>query len=74
MARPQPHPNPVLLCFVEFELDESNACLLRNGEAVAVAPTPFTLLCVLARQPGSLVTKDALLDAVWGIGLSAIRC
>ncbi|MHC8367238.1 ATP-binding protein [Pseudomonas sp. ZT5P21] len=66
MARPQPHPNPVLLCFVEFELDESNACLSRNGEAVAVAPTPFTLLCVLARQPGSLVTKDALLDAVWG--------
>lgn len=66
MARPQPHPNPVLLCFVEFELDESNACLSRNGQAVAVAPTPFTLLCVLARQPGSLVTKDALLDAVWG--------
>ena len=66
MARPQPHPDPVLLCFFEFELDESNACLLRNGETVAVAPTPFTLLCVLARQPGSLVTKDALLDAVWG--------
>lgn len=66
MARPQLHPNPVLLCFFEFELDESNACLVRNGEAVAVAPTPFTLLCVLARQPGSLVTKDALLDAVWG--------
>jgi DNA-binding winged helix-turn-helix (wHTH) protein/tetratricopeptide (TPR) repeat protein len=66
VARPQPHPNPVQLCFVEFELDEANACLLRNGEAVALAPTPFTLLCALARQPGSLVTKDALLDAVWG--------
>lgn len=66
MARPQPHPNPVQLCFVEFELDEANACLLRNGEAVPLAPTPFTLLCALARQPGSLVTKDALLDVVWG--------
>lgn len=66
MARPQPHQNPVQLCFVEFELDEANACLLRNGETVALAPTPFTLLCVLARQPGSLVSKDALLDAVWG--------
>ncbi|WP_223528665.1 ATP-binding protein [Pseudomonas sp. GL-R-19] len=66
MARPQPQPNPVQLRFVEFELDEANACLSRNGEAVALAPTPFTLLCVLARQPGSLVTKDALLDAVWG--------
>ncbi|WP_457296866.1 winged helix-turn-helix domain-containing protein [Pseudomonas chlororaphis] len=31
-----------------------------------MAPTPFLLLCVLARQPGSLVSKDALLDAVWG--------
>lgn len=66
MARPHPHPNPVQLRFVEFELDEANACLSRHGEAVALAPTPFTLLCALARQPGSLVTKDALLDEVWG--------
>nr|WP_218584789.1 AAA family ATPase [Pseudomonas sp. KD5] len=66
VVRPQSHPNPVQLCFVEFELDETNACLSRNGEAVALAPTPFMLLCALARQPGSLVTKDALLDEVWG--------
>ncbi|MBM6447358.1 MULTISPECIES: AAA family ATPase [Pseudomonas] len=66
MARPQPHPTPVLLDFGGFELDEANACLMRDGQAVALAPTPFLLLCVLARQPGSLVSKDALLDAVWG--------
>jgi DNA-binding winged helix-turn-helix (wHTH) protein len=66
VARQQPHPNPVQLRFFEFELDEANACLLRNAETVALAPTPFTLLCALARQPGALVTKDALLDAVWG--------
>ncbi len=66
MARPQPHPSPALLDFGEFELNETNACLLRDGQAVALAPTPFLLLCVLARQPGSLVSKDALLDAVWG--------
>ncbi|WP_137820657.1 AAA family ATPase [Pseudomonas sp. 2FG] len=66
MARPQAHPNPAQIRFVDFELDEANACLLRHGEAVALAPTPFTLLCVLARQPGTLLTKDALLDAVWG--------
>lgn len=66
MARPLPHPTPVLLGFGEFELDEANACLFRAGQAVALAPTPFQLLCVLARQPGSLVSKDALLDEVWG--------
>ncbi|MEJ8824922.1 AAA family ATPase [Variovorax humicola] len=58
--------NPLLIRFDDFDLDEANARLLRNGNAVALAPTPFNLLCALARQPGALLTKDALLDAVWG--------
>ena len=66
MARSQSISNPVRVSFDEFDLDEANACLLRNGEAVALAPTPFNLLCALARQPGALLTKDALLDTVWG--------
>lgn len=66
MAR-RPSPSaPVHLHFDLFELDEANARLLRDGRAVAVAPTPFSLLCVLARHPGALLVKDALLDAVWG--------
>ena len=52
--------------FDDVELDEANATLLRQGQAIALAPTPFRLLCALARQPGSLLTKDQLLDAVWG--------
>jgi DNA-binding winged helix-turn-helix (wHTH) protein len=40
--------------------------LLRDGTPVAVAPTPFGVLCALARQPGSLLTTNALLDQVWG--------
>ena len=52
--------------FDSFELDEANASLLRGSEAVAVAPTPFAVLCALARHPGRLLTKDALLDQVWG--------
>ena len=66
MARSLLTANPVRLSFDQFELDEANAWLLRNGHAVALAPTPFSLLCALARQPGTLLTKDALLDTVWG--------
>lgn len=66
MSRPRSASNPVHLRFGEFELDEANAWLLRAGQAVALAPTPFDLLCALARQPGVLLSKDALLDAVWG--------
>lgn len=52
--------------FGEFELDQGNARLLRAGSPVALAPTPFELLCALARQPGAMLTKHALLDGVWG--------
>ena len=58
--------NPVRQRFDAFELDEPNALLLRDGKAVALAPRPFAVLCALARRPGSLLTKPALLDEVWG--------
>ncbi|GIL05406.1 MAG: adenylate/guanylate cyclase domain-containing protein [Betaproteobacteria bacterium] len=57
---------PVRVRFGEFELDEANARLLRAGQPMALAPTPFALLCALARQPTALLTKHALLDQVWG--------
>ena len=59
-------PQPARVHFNEFELDEANASLLRGGRPVALAPTPFALLCALARRPGTLLTKHALLDEVWG--------
>lgn len=58
--------HPVRVRFDAFELDEANALLLRDGKAVSLAPKPFEVLCALARTPGSLVTKNALLDLVWG--------
>jgi len=67
-------PNPSLkrdasaarLGFDHFELDEAEARLTCSGQPVALAPKPFAVLCVLARTPQMLVTKNALLDAVWG--------
>lgn len=54
------------LRFDRFELDEAEARLTCDGEPIALAPKPFAVLCALARTPGSLVTKNALLDLVWG--------
>ena len=65
-ARSSASSNPVRVRFDRFELDEANARLLRDGTAVALAPTPFAVLCALVRQPGSLLTTNALLDEVWG--------
>ena len=58
--------NALRVRFDRFELDEANATLLREGEPVTLPPTPFAVLCALARQPATLLTKEALLDNVWG--------
>lgn len=50
----------------EYVLDESNARLTRDGKPVDVPPKAFAVLCHLARNAHKLVTKDELLDAVWG--------
>jgi DNA-binding winged helix-turn-helix (wHTH) protein/tetratricopeptide (TPR) repeat protein len=56
----------IRLRFGDFELDEADARLFRQGRPITLAPRPFAVLCALLRRPGALVTKNALLDAVWG--------
>jgi DNA-binding winged helix-turn-helix (wHTH) protein/tetratricopeptide (TPR) repeat protein len=52
--------------FDRFELDEPDARLRREGTPILLPPKAFAVLCTLARTPGVLVTKNDLLDAVWG--------
>ena len=59
-------PSVARLRFDCFELDEAEARLTCAGEPIALAPKPFAVLCALARTPRMLLTKNALLDAVWG--------
>jgi DNA-binding response OmpR family regulator len=47
-------------------LDESNARLTLDGVPLDLPPKAFAVLCHLARNAQRLVTKDELLDAVWG--------
>ena len=66
MTGTAPRSSPLHVRFGGFELDEANALLLRGGSSIALSPTPFGLLCALARRPGALLTKHTLLDDVWG--------
>ena len=58
-------PLPVLT-IGEYVLDERDARLTRGGVPVEIPPKAFAVLCHLARNAQKLVTKDDLLDAVWG--------
>jgi DNA-binding winged helix-turn-helix (wHTH) protein len=59
-------PSVARLRFDRFELDEAEARLTCDGQPIALAPKPFAVLCALARTPGRLMTKNTLLDLVWG--------
>jgi predicted ATPase len=52
--------------FGPFRLDPDNALLKRGSQSLELAPKAFAVLCYLAQRPGQLVTKNDLLDAVWG--------
>lgn len=52
--------------FAGVTLDGERGCLRgRDGAEVPIAPKPLDLLMVLARNAGRMVSKEALLDAVW---------
>ncbi len=53
------------LVFGPFQLDRRDERLWRGSEALPLPPKTFAVLCCLVTQAGQLVTKDALLEAVW---------
>lgn len=50
----------------DLVLDVSSHRTFRNGQPINLSLTEFRLLEVLIRNPGRVVTRGALLDAVWG--------
>ncbi|MEP7378078.1 MAG: response regulator transcription factor [Chloroflexota bacterium] len=49
-----------------LEIDEPRRAVRVDGRAVELTSLEFDLLAELARDPGTVVRRQALLDAVWG--------
>jgi two-component system OmpR family response regulator len=50
----------------DLELDESRWTVTRGGTAVDLSPTEFRLLAYLMRHEGRVLTREQLLENVWG--------
>jgi TolB-like protein/DNA-binding winged helix-turn-helix (wHTH) protein/Tfp pilus assembly protein PilF len=55
--------------FEEFELDPRSYCLSRGGNAVRLERIPLKLLCLLVERSGQVVTRDEILERIWGKGV-----
>jgi two-component system response regulator MtrA len=49
-----------------LQIDPAGRTAALDGREVALTRTEFDLLLELARQPGRVIARDALLDHVWG--------
>jgi len=52
--------------FADIEVREREFCIVKAGEVLAVEPKTFQVLLYMLRKPQKLVSKEELLDAVWG--------
>jgi DNA-binding winged helix-turn-helix (wHTH) protein len=58
--------DPSEISFPPFRLDLRAGFLRAGDRTISLRPKTWAVLCYLAQRPGVLVTKDEILDAVWG--------
>jgi two-component system OmpR family response regulator len=59
---------PAVIVVGPVELNEDAHSVRLGGKSVDLSPTEFKLLHELMKRPGKVVTKNQLLDVVWGMG------
>ncbi len=60
------HPNADVLRVGEVRIDVAAHTVTRADERVELTPTEFRLLAELARHAGNVLSREQLLDLVWG--------
>ena len=68
LRRVQLHDNqaPKSVRFGDIELRREQGILLKGGKEVSLTKTEFRLLCEFADHAGSVLSRDQLLERVWG--------
>ncbi|MBB1254276.1 response regulator transcription factor [Streptomyces sp. OF3] len=61
-------PASAILTFGDLEIDTEGMEVRRAGEPVALTPTEMRLLLEFSSAPGTVLTRDQLLERVWDYG------
>lgn len=61
----RPDPPDAILRYADVELDENAMLVRRAGRPVELSPTEFKLLRYLLLNPGRVLSRSQILDAVW---------
>jgi len=58
--------DPAVLGFGDVEIEPESGVVRRDGTEVHCTRTEFRLLCELAKHPGRVLSREQLLERVWG--------
>jgi Tol biopolymer transport system component/DNA-binding winged helix-turn-helix (wHTH) protein len=64
--RELPETKSTVFRFADVEVRGREFCLVKSGEILPVEPKTFRVLLFLLRNPQKLISKEELLNAVWG--------
>jgi two-component system, OmpR family, phosphate regulon response regulator PhoB len=67
LRRSRPGLTGETLHFGDLELDRASHRVRRSGEALHLGPTEFRLLRYFMERPGRVVSRQQILDGVWGM-------
>ena len=65
-VHPQDVPQPQASVFGDVELRREQGIVLKGGVEINLTKTEFRLLCEFADHAGSVLSRDQLLERVWG--------
>lgn len=66
VARRGPIPQPVFMQFADLTMDLSAREVRRGNRLIALTRTEFAILELLLRNAGRVVSRDNLIESVWG--------
>jgi DNA-binding response OmpR family regulator len=61
-------PRPIFLEIAGVKLDPASHRVTRGDELLSLTPREYRLLELLMRNPGRAVSRDTILESVWGFG------
>jgi DNA-binding response OmpR family regulator len=67
LTRRAPKTAPTVLKVADLALNRSTHEVTRAGRQVVLTRTEYALLEFMMRHPGQVLTRDVLIDAVWGL-------
>ncbi len=66
ITRRAPHPAPTLLGLADLEFNPATQRVTRSGQIIPLTATEYRLLEYMLRRVGRVLTRSAILEAVWG--------